>query len=240
MLRQAGYQVDYEENPDYHIAPAIRREQPAAVVIDLSRLPSHGREVAVYLRGSKATRHVPIVFVNGLAEKVAAVREKLPDAVYTTEARLLRDLRRTIQKAPPAPVVPPQMMERYGTRTAAQKLGIAAHTKVALFDPPRDYVKVLGELPEGVSLDEDAAAGCAVTLWFVRDAAPYQAALPDMRELAAGSKLWILWRKQSAGKPAGITSQVIRESAIALGLVDYKVCAVNETWSALAFARKTH
>jgi CheY-like chemotaxis protein len=238
LLREAGYRVDYEENPDYHLAQKIRAAPPVAVVIDLSRLPSHGGELAIFLRGSKATRHVPIVFVNGAPEKVEVVRQKLPDAVYTVDKRLLPDLRRAIREAPEAPVAPPQMMERYQARTAAQKLGIREGAKVAVFDPPRDYAKVIGALPAGAEFTEDDADGCAVALWFVRDAAGYQAALPDMRRIAGQSKLWILWQKQSGGKQSGISSQTIREEAIAMGLVDYKVCSVNETWSALAFARK--
>ena len=236
-LGKAGYRVDYEANPDYHLTQAIRAQQPAAVVIDLSRLPSHGREVAIFLRGSKTTRHVPIVFVNGAPEKVEAVRERLPDAVYTTEKRLVADLRRAIRAAPAAPVVPAQMMERYTGRTAAQKLGIREGDTVTLVDPPRDYIHVLGKLPDGVSFDE-AGGRAAVTLWFVRDQADYEAALPEMREYAAHGKFWVLWQKQAARKNANITAQTIRESAIAMGLVDYKVCAVNEIWSGLAFSRK--
>src|SRR5690348_12532442 len=91
-LRTAGYEVDYEERPDYHIAQAIRAEAPAAVVIDLSRLPSHGREVGTFLRGSKSTRHIPIVFVNGAPEKVEGIRSALPDAVYTSTARVAQAL----------------------------------------------------------------------------------------------------------------------------------------------------
>jgi hypothetical protein len=205
-------------------------------VIDLSRLPSHGREVAVFVRGSKSTRHVPIVFVNGLPEKVEAVREKLPDAVYTTSARIVPALKKAIANAPGNPVSPPQMMERYRGRTAAQKLGIKPAGKVALIDPPRDYAAVIGTLPEGASFVEDARESCDVTLWFVRDPAAYQEALPRMRSRAAAGKLWILWRKGT--KEGGITLPLIRELAIAVGLVDYKVCSVNPAWSGLLFARK--
>src|SRR5258708_7671469 len=83
-LRAAGHQIDYEERVDYKVMPALKRAPPDAVVIDLSRLPSHGRECATGLRGNKATRLIPIVFVDGVAEKVDAIRELLPDAVYTS------------------------------------------------------------------------------------------------------------------------------------------------------------
>lgn len=233
-LRAAGYQVDYEERPDYHVAQAIRAELPAAVVIDLSRLPSHGREIAIFLRGSKAARHIPLLFVNGEPEKVDAVRQKLPDAVYTTSARLQTYLRKAIADVPANPVVPPQMMERYRARTAAQKLGIQPGSKVALIDPPRDYAVVIGALPDGASLHEEPVRRSDMTLWFVRDPAEYQSALPQ-RKVRAGGKLWIIWRK---GKQGGITQRLIRESALAVGLVDYKICSVNETWSGLLFTSK--
>jgi response regulator RpfG family c-di-GMP phosphodiesterase len=61
LLRDAGYTVEHFD----HIRSTreIRENPPDAVVVDLSRMPSHGREIGVYLRGSKATRHIPIVFV---------------------------------------------------------------------------------------------------------------------------------------------------------------------------------
>ena len=237
-LRAAGYRVDYNFEVDFRISPAVRAEQPAAVVIDLSRRPSHGREVATVLRGIKLTRHIPIVFVNGAPEKVEAVRKILPDAAYTSGARLPSTLRQAIAKAPANPVVPAQMMDRYKQRTAAQKLGIAPDTRVALFDAPADYERVLGEIPPGATLLERPRERCEVTLWFVREPASFHAGLMRMRARAADTKLWMLWPKRTARAAAAITQQVIRESAIAVGLVDYKICAVNETWSALAFAQK--
>ena len=61
----------------------LRDDPPDAVVIDLGRIPSHGRAVATFLRQQKATRPAPIVFVSGAPKKVAKTRELLPDAVYT-------------------------------------------------------------------------------------------------------------------------------------------------------------
>ena len=234
-LRTAGYQVDYDENPDYHLSQAIRAELPAAVVIDLSWRPSHGREVGVFLRGSKSTRHVPIVFVDGLAEKVERIREELPDAVYTTGAKIVPALKKAIANAPENPVRPPQIMERYRARPAAQKLGIKPSGKIVVVDPPRDYTAVIGPLPDGASFSEDPRGRAEVTLWFVRDLAGLHEGLPRMRARASDSKLWILWRK---GEKQGLKIPEIRELAIAMGLVDYKICAVNQTWSGLLFARR--
>jgi hypothetical protein len=237
-LRAAGHKVDYDEKIVPELFRGIRDSPPDAFVVFLARLPSQGREVATALRGFKATRHVPIVFVDGIPEKVEAVRSQLPDAVYTSRQRMGPALSNALAHPPAAPVVPTQMMDRYAARTAAQKLGIAEGASVALLDPPRDYAKVLGQIPKRVTFVEDVGPGCSVTLWFVEDAETYRSALPRRRALAGRTKLWILWPKRRAREPAAISEQIVRDAALALGLVDYKICSVNERWSALAFARK--
>ncbi len=217
-LKDAGHQIESNE-----------RALPDAVVIDLSRLPSHGREVAIALRGAKKTRQIPIVFVDGAPEKVEAIRQKLPDASYTSRARLAAALKKAIRNAPVDPVVPAQMMERYAGKPACAKLGIGAGARVAVIDPPANYPSVIGELPVGVQFEENGA--CPVTLWFVQDLSAWRSALRRIRGLAGGSKLWILWRKGTE-----ITLSRLREDAAAVGLVDYKICSVNKTWSGTLLA----
>jgi hypothetical protein len=233
-LRTAGHVVDYDEDVASAEFRTIRTSPPEVFAIDLSRLPSHGREVATFFRGQKATRHIPIVFVGGAPEKVEAIRKVLPDAVYTEPGRLRSALRAAVAKRPANPVVPAQMMERYASRSAAQKLGICEGTAAALIDPPRNYASVIGELPAGAALEEmeGSAWRCPTTLWFVHGA-DCREAMPGMRKLAARTKLWILWRKGT-----GVTQQFLRESATAVGLVDYKICSVDATWSAMLFAHR--
>ncbi|HUE05047.1 MAG TPA: hypothetical protein VMR62_36200 [Bryobacteraceae bacterium] len=230
--------MEYDEKLDSNAFRGIRASPPDAFVIDLSRLPSHGREVATFVRGQKATRHIPIVFVGGAPEKVEAVRRVLPDAVYSTPAGVRTALRAALAHRLASPVVPDQMMARYNSRSAAQKLGIRAGLTAALIGPPRNFARVIGELPASAVfeevLDEAPAAAGPITLWFVEDAAACQAGLRRMRKLAARTKLWILWRKGSS-----VTQPYLRQSAAAVGLVDYKICAVDATWSAMLFARKT-
>lgn len=233
FLQGAGYAVDYKEPVSSY--REVRLSPPDAIVIDLSRLPSHGREVAVFLRDSKATRHIPIVFVGGEPEKIESVRRVLPDAVYTPLSRLRGALRTAIANPPANPLKPAQMMERWGSRTTAQKLGIAKNSRVFVIDPPSGYARAIGELPEGSCFEEESAENCAVSLWFVHGIAEFQAALPRMRALAARSRLWILWRKSKQG---GLNGNVIRAGAIDVGLVDYKICSINDTWSAMVFAVK--
>jgi len=229
-LRAAGHEVEFGgEYKDWKAKPAD------AFVIDLSRLPSHGREVATALRGAKATRCIPIVFVGGLPEKVDAIRTQLPDATFTTWPRIEPALKSALAHSPAEPVVPAQMMDRYGSRTVAQKLGIKENTSVLVIDPPRDYLRVLGPLPEGAFVEEEPAAKSPVAVCFVREPGDIPGILETGRRLAAHSKLWICWPK---GGKAGVREDDIRISAIALGLVDYKVCSIDGTWSGLLFSLK--
>ena len=101
----------------------IAADPPDAFLIDLSRLPSHGREVAAALRERKATRHVPIVFVDGAPEKVDRIRALLPDATYTDWKRVRGALRAALRRPVAAPVVPGPMAGYSGT-PLPQKLGI--------------------------------------------------------------------------------------------------------------------
>jgi hypothetical protein len=244
--RACGVDVEYDDVPFGPLAKLIRAKPPDALVIDLSCVPSHGRDTAIALRQTKYARHIPLVFVDGEAGKVEAIRKQLPDATFTTSASrkgLCAGIRAACAKPVADPVIPPGVMASYSSRTVAQKLGIREGSKVALFDAPRDYAALLGELPanaELVEFEEAPDSVCAVTLWFVNDPRVYQAGLRRMQAIAGRTKLWVVWRKGAVGKEKqnGLTQYVVREAAIEVGLVDYKICAVNEKWSAMAFARR--
>jgi len=232
-LRAAGYEVVH--NPETQ-SPSVRKIKESgvvAVVIDLSRMPSHGCYVGAWLRGSKSTRYLPLVFVGGDAQKVAALRNEIPDASYTTGEKIGDALKKAIAHPPREPVVPRQMMQAAPGRNAAQKMGIREGSVVGLIDPPADYARVLGELPPGVAIEEDSQRVCEVTLWFVHDAGEYEAELPKRRMLAARSRLWILWQK---GRRDGLNGNFVRTAALTMGLVDYKVCSLDGVWSGMVFA----
>jgi hypothetical protein len=60
-----------------------------------------------------------------------------------------------------------------------------------------------------------------------------------MRTLAGHTKLWLLWRKRASGNSGnGLTQNALRDTIREVGLVDYKICAVDEKWSAMLFARR--
>lgn len=238
LLRAAHHKVDYDELFRPALMRSWRDDPPDAFVIDLSRLPSHGREIAIALRQSAKTRRIPIVFCGGAEDKVERIRREIPDAAYCTPLKLQKTLQRTWKNPPADPVIPTAMMDRYAARTSAQKLGIKESSIVAVVDPPRDYLKVLGGLPAGVQISEQPEPAASVTLCFVHQHEFLPAKLSAVRDLAAATKLWILWRKGGSAARGDITERAVRESAIDLGLVDYKICSVNAVWTAMAFALK--
>jgi hypothetical protein len=155
--------------------------------------------------------------------------------VYASAAGVGAAVKKAIRNPPREPIVPRQMMESAPGRTAAQKMGIRGGNVVGLIDPPADYLKVIGDLPEGVVLEEDSRGTCTVTIWFVHDAGEYEAALPSRRALAARSRLWIVWQK---GRRDGLNGNFVRERALAMGLVDYKICSLDGVWSGMVFTVK--
>jgi CheY-like chemotaxis protein len=229
--RDAGFTTEYIEGDGGAVCRAIRAKPPDVLAIDLSRLPSHGREVAVWLRNQKSTRHIPIVFTGGDPVKVASLRALLPDAAYCELPKLAAALKKVRKSR--SPITPPRMMDRYREKSAAEKIGITASARVAVVDTPRDFPDLLGALPGAVEFQEEPAP---LTLWFVHDREGLMESLREMRTRAEKTKLWLLWRKGSAG--GGLTQNALREATNAVGLVDYKICAVDAHWSAMLFARK--
>jgi CheY-like chemotaxis protein len=242
--RDCGFEVEYTAKDLPLIARAIRTTMPDALVIDLTRLPSHGRELALAIRSRKYSRSIPIIFVDGAPEKIEAIRQLLPDAVYATRRQLCSKVKAACAKKLVNPVAPPTVMERYGTRTKAQKLGIKEASSVAVITAPRDYLSMLGEMPSGVEFhefDDAPDRSHPVTLWFIHDPHEYRQGLRHMRSLAGKTKLWVVWPKaksKATSKAAsnGLNQNVVRAGGIEVGLVDYKICAVGERWSGMVFA----
>lgn len=236
-LRAAGYEVS-RSILDGATLRRMGENPPAAVVIDLTRLPSQGRDVGLFLRKSKKTRRVPLVFVDGEAAKVARVREFLPDAVFTTWDRIGSALKRAIARPPADPVTPRSALDGYSGTPLPKKLGIKAHSVVALVGAPRDFEKTLGRVPEGVVLRKSPQARCDLLLWFARSRREVERRVRRMGARAGKGGLWILWQKRASGISTDLTQNVVRQVGLAAGLVDYKISAIDRTWSGLRFARR--
>ncbi len=238
-LQALGYRVRHESGQDGEAARAMKRAlaEVDAVVIDLARLPSHGRQFAIALRQQKATRHLPLVFLQGDPEKTSRVKEALPDAVFTTWAKVAPALKKALAKPVAAPVVP--AMPDYSGTPLPKKLGIRAGAKVVLLGAPPDFAATLGELPEGATLTTRLVGQPDVVLLFSRALADLQRRLPPVVEvIEPGGGLWLCWPKKTAGVQTDLDANVVRALGLDAGLVDNKVCAVDATWSGLRFARR--
>ena len=234
-LREAGYTVQ--------LAPvgmaslrAMRAKPPDAVVIDLARQPSIGRDMAIAVRQYKATRRVPLVFVGGEPEKTAAIRRTLPDAVFTAWPRVRSALRSAIAARPADPVVPGSMLAGYSGTPLPKKLGIKPGSLVALVNAPDGFERTLGALPDGAQLRRDARGRRDLTVWFVRSSRSLRGRLPRMVPLSERGGLWIAWPKKASGMSTDLSQAEVREKGLAAGMVDFKICAVDGTWTGLRFS----
>jgi len=236
-LRSARYEVVYEELNANGLRD-LRKNPPIAVVIDLSRLPSQGRDIAIAIRKYKATRHVPLIFVDGNPQKVSRIKEILPDAGYTSWDRIRSSLNRAITNSPTDPLVPRSLMEGYSGTPLLKKLGIKANSVVVLIGAPTGFKKILGDLPEGVVLRRQARGKHDVTLWFIKSRKDFECRIERMVAFADEGGLWIIWPKKTSGVDTDLSQNVVRKIGLAAGLVDYKVCAIDKTWSGLRFTRR--
>jgi hypothetical protein len=116
----------------------------------------------------------------------------------------------------------------------SKKLGIKEDHRVAFPSAPDGFLGLLGELPEGVTVESRAGGTLDVIVFFTKSRAELERRLPLLRgamDPAAG--LWIAWPKRSSGVKTDMTEDVARELGLANRLVDNKVCAIDETWSGL-------
>ncbi|MCY3912030.1 MAG: hypothetical protein OXG43_02145 [Chloroflexi bacterium] len=216
----------------------LRAKPPAAVVIDLGRLPSHGRDLGAVLRQTKATRFVPLVFVDGDPAKVARVRELLPDAVYADWTRVHEALAHAMAHPPTEPVVPASSMAGYSGTPLPRKLGIKPGYAVALVGAPDDFDRTLGELPPDVTLRRRAQGLCDLIVWFVGSRRDLERRVARYGARVGTGGLWICWPKKASDVVSDLSERVVRETGLAHGLVDYKIASIDQTWSGLRFTRR--
>jgi len=238
-LRAAGFRVSVHHDSQGGVAlRKVRDKPPDVFVIDLARLPSHGREVGTYFRQTKSTRLVPILFVGGAADKVERTRQLLPDAVYTTWARLSQQIEKAIKRPSKAPHVP-QPMAGYSGTPLPKKLGLKAGQDVALLGAPEDFTTQLGAIVNDLHIKTQARGHADLILLFVQSRGELKRRLSTaQRMLNDGGSVWIAWPKRASSIVTDLTQQHIRETGLASGLVDYKICAIDDTWSGLRFARR--
>jgi len=234
LLAAQGFQPEVLVPGGQSFRKALRAHPPAAIVISLDRLPSQGRDIALALRLNKSTRMVPLLFAGGVPAKVAQVKETLPDAAYAEWGHIGEALRRTIAAAPDHPVVPRSVLAAYHGSPLGKKLGLRPDSVVALIDAPDGFDDQLLSFEPGVQFEDRPQPNCTLVFWFVRSDVELDRNVDVMARYAGKASLWILWPR---GTP-GLSPQRLRTAAMAQGLVDYKICSVDKTWSGMLFTRR--
>ena len=125
-------------------------------------------------------------------------------------------------------------MAGYSGTPLVKKIGIKPGHRLAILNPPRGFENELTPLPDGVVNVEKAPLDVAIL--FAADQVALKKNLGKLAgRLATAGMLWISWPKMSSGVATDLREDVVREIGLASGLVDVKVCAVNEIWSGLKF-----
>ncbi len=127
-------------------------------------------------------------------------------------------------------------MAGYSQTPLAQKLGLKPGGRLRLVQAPPDFAATLGPLPDGAALLGGNANDLDFTLVFVTRAAELRERFPKLAaRLAPSGMLWVAWPKRASGVATDLTENVVRDIGLEAGLVDVKVCAIDEVWSGLKF-----
>ena len=125
-------------------------------------------------------------------------------------------------------------MAGYSGTPLPRKLGIKEEQRVWFPGSPPEFPAALGELPPGVEVKRRPAKGLDVIVFFTTERSQLEKRLPGLGEaIDPAGGLWVAWPKKSSGVATDMTEDAVREVALPLGLVDNKVCAIDETWSGL-------
>ncbi|MCP3978344.1 MAG: DUF3052 domain-containing protein [bacterium] len=129
-------------------------------------------------------------------------------------------------------------MAGYSGTPLPKKLGIKDEQRLALIHAPRGFATTLGKLPAGVKSSRDmrGRAEFDVIVAFYESRRLLETEFARLaRRLRPAGGLWIAWPKNASGVATDVTESVVRGAGLAGGLVDNKICAVDETWSGLRF-----
>jgi len=235
-LKQAGHDVDFTLPSNAQFFKSIRANPPDVMIIDLSRLPSQGRDIAINLRSQKSIQKIPVIFVEGDSQKIADIQQIIPDALYTHWDNIEAALKQIFLN-PPQIIKQDSVFSVYANTPLLKKLTIQQNMRICLINSPVDFVNQLGVLPENVSFLYELDPNCQLIIWFVTQTAELDSFLPEIANVCqkTKSRLWICWQKKAKATAGEVTQYMVREKGLALGLVDYKICSIDPIWSGLLF-----
>ena len=126
-------------------------------------------------------------------------------------------------------------MAGYSGTPLVKKIGIKPNHKLLFRNPPAAFAKELGKLPEGAA-ESGSPLPLDLAVLFAKSRAQLESEFaPLAARLASNGALWVGWPKKASGIPSDLNENLVREIGLARGMVDVKVCAIDETWSGLKF-----
>ena len=125
-------------------------------------------------------------------------------------------------------------MAGYSGIPLAKKLGFKEGHRVRIKNAPANYLELVNPTPENVQVSKSIRKNVDIVHFFTRSSSELESQLPNLiSAIDQNGMIWISWPKKSSGVLSSVTEDTIRSAALPLGLVDVKVCAVDETWSGL-------
>jgi hypothetical protein len=122
----------------------------------------------------------------------------------------------------------------YSGTPLEKKLGIRESFRIRLINAPKKYFELFTDWPHNIQIIEDAGVKKNFIHFFTKDEAEFYFLLPVLKsEIEMNGMIWVSWPKKTSKMSSGISENIIRNYALEIGLVDIKVCSVNDKWSAL-------
>ena len=237
-LADAGYAIDREPVNGPDDLKRMARQPPRAFVIDLDRAPARGRDIALALRQRVATRRVPIVFVASDRSRFTRLKALPVETMHTGPEDVVTALASALAMPPSGAAPTPAATAGYSGTPLPRKLGIKPGMRVVLVRAPDGFEGILEPLPPDVTLRTTNRGTRDLTLWFTRSRRDLERGMTRIAQSAGDGRLWIVWPKKTSPLAADHTGEDVRRVGLSAGLVDFKVCAVDEDWSGLAFVRR--
>ena len=124
----------------------------------------------------------------------------------------------------------------YSETTLLKKLGIKEGARVALVNAPQDFPQELGQLPKGAEFVSASHKKLDLIFIFVESRAQLVKRLARLRpKISQSGMIWVAWPKKSSGVETDLSFDAVQEAGLAVGIVDTKICAINDVWSGLKF-----
>lgn len=131
------------------------------------------------------------------------------------------------------------MSAGYSGKPLAQKLGIKKGDVLAFSNAPDDYDRLLGKLPDGVVVARELEGRLDFVQLLATERASLEREFPQLEaRLERNGMIWVSWPKASSRRQTDLSDHVVREVGLKNGFVDVKVCAIDDSWSALKFVRR--